>query len=99
MAVALLAVAALASSLSIHAPTADPSWTRVAANTTNITLRACNHTHDKVLVAGSWIPVGGNKWLNKGWTPVPAGACKDVFVTSNRTFYVRAEVASHSDQS
>lgn len=98
MAVALLAVAALASSLSTHAPSTDPSWTRVAANT-NITLRACNHTHDKVLVAGSWIPVGGNKWLNKGWTPVPAGACKDVFVTSNRTFYVRAEVAGHSDQS
>ncbi|HXC55815.1 MAG TPA: DUF1036 domain-containing protein [Rhizomicrobium sp.] len=96
MAIALLAAAALASSLSAHTPEAAPL--RMAANG-NITFRACNHTKTAVLLAGSWIPVYGSKWQNRGWMTINAGACGDVFVTANRTFYARAEVKGHADQS
>ena len=63
-----------------------------------ITLRACNHSDDAVLVASSYIPIGGSDWRNKGWTRVNAGACVDIFKTTNRTFYARAEVKGDSDQ-
>ncbi|MBV9045820.1 MAG: DUF1036 domain-containing protein [Alphaproteobacteria bacterium] len=63
-----------------------------------ITLRACNHTDDTVLVASSFIPPGKHDWLNKGWTRVGAGDCQDIFKTTNKTFYARAEVKGDSDQ-
>jgi uncharacterized membrane protein len=63
-----------------------------------ITLRACNHTEQNVLVASSYIPIGGSDWRNKGWTRVKAGACEDIFKTTNRTFYARAEVKGDSEQ-
>jgi uncharacterized membrane protein len=64
-----------------------------------ITLRVCNRTEDQVLVATSYIPIGGSDWRNKGWTRVRAGSCQNVFETENRTFYARAEVKGDSDQS
>lgn len=94
MAIGLLAAATLAAAVSGHSPaTAD---IRLAANSV-ITLRACNHTTKNTLVASSYIPIGGSQWRNKGWTKVAAGACKDIFTTTNRTFYVRAEVQGDSN--
>jgi uncharacterized membrane protein len=61
-------------------------------------LRVCNHTTNATLVGSSFIPVGGRDWRNKGWTKVNAGACRDIFTTTNRTFYARAEVLGHSDE-
>ena len=52
---------------------------------------------ETVLVASSYIPIGGSDWRNKGWTAVRAGGCEDIFTTENRTFYVRAEVKGDSD--
>jgi uncharacterized membrane protein len=69
-----------------------------ATQASAVTLRACNHTKDAVLVAGSYIPPGGEKWRNKGWTRVNAGGCQNVFQTTNNTFYVRAEVKGDSSQ-
>ena len=63
-----------------------------------ITLRACNRTDETVLVASSYIPLGGSDWRNKGWTKVRAGSCVNIFRTSNRTFYARAEVKGNSEQ-
>ncbi len=98
MAVGLLAIAALTSAVS-GAPAAAPAPDlRMAANTP-VTLRTCNHTRQTVLVASSFIPVGAHDWRNKGWTTVNAGACENIFQTNNHTFYVRAEVRGHSDQS
>jgi len=68
------------------------------ARTGEITLKVCNRTDDPVLVASSYIPIGGSDWRNKGWTRVDAGACLNVFKTTNRTFYARAEVKGDSDQ-
>ncbi|MBS0469716.1 MAG: DUF1036 domain-containing protein [Proteobacteria bacterium] len=62
-----------------------------------VTLRACNHTGDPVMVASSYIPIGGSDWRNKGWTRVGAGDCKDIFQTANRIFYARAEVKDDPD--
>ena len=69
-----------------------------AAGSAVITLRACNHTKFNTVVASSFIPIGGSKWRNKGWTKVAAGACSDIFATNNRTFYVRAEVQGNAKQ-
>jgi uncharacterized membrane protein len=63
-----------------------------------VTLRVCNRTNDTVLVASSFIPIGGSDWRNKGWTRVRAGGCEDIFKTDNRTFYARAEVKGDSEQ-
>ena len=64
-----------------------------------ITLRACNHTDDTLLVAASFIPVGGADWRNKGWTRVRARGCENIFTTTNRTFFARAEVKGDKDTS
>jgi len=64
-----------------------------------VTLRACNHTDTVVLVAGSFIPVGGSDWRNKGWTPVKPASCEDIFKTTNHTFYARAEVKNDPQSS
>jgi uncharacterized membrane protein len=98
MAVGLLAVAALATAVAGQPAPSHPTELRMAANTP-ITLRACNHTKDVVLVAGSYIAPGGRDWTNKGWTRVNGNSCVNVFVSDNRTFYARAEVLGHSDQS
>jgi len=71
--------------------------TSTAASAT-IQFRVCNHTDQTVLVATSYIPVGGSNWRNKGWSPVNAGACSNVFTTNNATFYARAEVKGDSSQ-
>jgi uncharacterized membrane protein len=73
--------------------------TATSAQAANVvTLRACNHTDDTVLVASMFIPIGGSEWRNKGWTRVGAGECADIFQTTNKTFYARAEVKNNSDQ-
>jgi uncharacterized membrane protein len=72
--------------------------TSAEARGRTITLRVCNRTQDPVLVASSYIPIGGSDWRNKGWTRVRAGSCQDVFQTENRTFYARAEVKGDSEQ-
>jgi uncharacterized membrane protein len=88
-AVAALALAGFAAS-SLATP---------AAAAQVITLRACNHTDDTVLVGASYMPIGSrDTWRNKGWTKVRAGGCEDIFKTANRTFYARAEVKGDSDQ-
>ena len=69
-----------------------------ASAASTVTLRACNNTRDTVLVGSSYIPIGGSDWRNKGWTRVNAGSCLDIFKTTNRTFYARAEVKGDSDQ-
>lgn len=87
--VALLSLAGLAAVAAVA-----PAQARGHA----ITLRVCNRTDDPVLVASSFIPIGGSDWRNKGWTRVNAGGCEDIFRTENRTFYARAEVKGDSDQ-
>jgi uncharacterized membrane protein len=95
MAVGLFVTASLVSAISAHP--VDAAYTRLAASSP-ITLRVCNHTSNATLVGSSFIPVGGGDWRNKGWTRVKAGACRDIFTTTNRTFYARAEVQGHSDE-
>jgi uncharacterized membrane protein len=95
MAVALLAAASLAAVISGHTDNAEG---RQLAAGNVITLRVCNHTNTATLVGSSFIPIGGSAWRNKGWTKVNAGACRDIFSTTNRTFYARAEVQGHSDE-
>ena len=62
-----------------------------------VTLRACNHTRDTLMLAGSYIPVGGDDWLNEGWTSVGPGECRDIFKTDNQIFYARAELKDDSN--
>jgi len=66
------------------------------AASASITLRTCNNTRHTVLVASSYIPVGGSEWRNVGWTRVNAHACASIFRTNNRTFYARAEIRGDS---
>ena len=69
-----------------------------AASAATITLRTCNHTRHTVLVASSYIPIGGSDWRNVGWTRVNAGSCASIFRTNNRTFYARAEIRGDSSR-
>lgn len=76
---------------------AAATLTSPAQAASTVTLRVCNHTDESVLVGSSYIPIGGSDWRNKGWTKVNAGDCEDIFKTTNRTFYARAEVKGDSD--
>jgi uncharacterized membrane protein len=68
------------------------------ADAATITLRTCNHTRHTVMVASSYIPVGGSDWRNVGWTRVNARSCTNIFRTKNRTFYARAEIRGNSSR-
>jgi uncharacterized membrane protein len=68
------------------------------ASAATITLRTCNNTRHTVLVASSYIPVGGSDWRNVGWTKVSAHSCMSIFRTGNRTFYARAEIRGDSSR-
>ena len=87
---------ALAAALGLGCLTAIAAATPAQARST-IVMRACNHTDQTVMVAASFIPLGGADWRNKGWTPVSAGQCEDIFKTQNATFYARAEVKGDPD--
>ena len=90
-----IAAAALAGLLGlVTVALLTPTEARAAA----ITLRACNNTRHTVLVASSYIPVGGSEWRNAGWTRVSAHSCTSIFRTSNRTFYARAEIRGDSSR-
>ena len=91
-----LALAAAGFFATILASQADTMQSRPHKVST-ITLRVCNHTTTVVLVASSFIPVGGTDWRNKGWTTVEIGQCADIFTTGNHTFYARAEVKGDSN--
>ncbi|HVE03324.1 MAG TPA: DUF1036 domain-containing protein [Rhizomicrobium sp.] len=95
MATGILAATLVAAAISGSG--AAPAEVQLAANNV-ITLRVCNHTSNPTLIGSSFIPIGGKEWRNKGWTKVNAGACRDIFTTTNRTFYARAEVQGHSDE-
>ena len=95
MAIGFLAASLVAAAISSSSTAA--AGVHLAANNA-ITLRACNHTTHAILIGSSFIPIGGREWRNKGWTKVNAGACRDIFVTNNHTFYARGEVQGHSDQ-
>lgn len=95
MATGILAATLVAAAISGSG--AAPADVQLAANSV-ITLRVCNHTSNPTLIGSSFIPIGGKEWRNKGWTKVNAGACRDIFTTTNRTFYARAEVQGHSDE-
>jgi len=95
MATGILAATLVAAAISGSG--AAPAEIQLAANNV-ITLRVCNHTSNPTLIGSSFIPIGGKEWRNKGWTKVNAGACRDIFTTTNRTFYARAEVQGHSDE-
>jgi uncharacterized membrane protein len=74
-------------------------FSAATAQASPVTLRACNRTQQTVLVAASYIPIGGDNWRNKGWTRVDPGSCDNIFETANNTFYLRAEVKGDSSQS
>jgi uncharacterized membrane protein len=70
--------------------------TPTEARAATITLRTCNNTRHSVLVASSYIPIGGSDWRNIGWTRVNPHSCASIFRTNNRTFYARAEIRGNS---
>jgi uncharacterized membrane protein len=97
MTFAILAAAAIAATVSGH--TGPASDIRLAANTVRIVFKTCNKTTNPVFVAGTFMPDpgSGDQWQNEGWKLVAPNACRDIFTTSNRTFYARAEVKGDPD--
>ena len=73
--------------------------TPAQARNTTVVFRACNNTDKTIMLASSFIPIGqSDNWRNKGWQPVSAHSCAEIFRTENTTFYARAERKGHSDQ-
>ncbi len=63
-----------------------------AAAQSNYTIRVCNDSNSHVLVAASYIPQGESSWLNVGWYQVDRFSCRIMGRTTNRNFYMYAEV-------
>ncbi|MCW5723612.1 MAG: DUF1036 domain-containing protein [Maricaulaceae bacterium] len=68
------------------------------AQQATVTIRVCNNTNEDALVAMSYMPVGEQNWLNRGWFRVSSRSCRDLDDTGNRHFYLYAEVAGDSDR-
>jgi len=57
-----------------------------------IQLRVCNRSGSNAMVAVSYIPVGEERFYNRGWFRVNAGECHDIVETGNSNFYFYADV-------
>jgi uncharacterized membrane protein len=52
-----------------------------------IKLQVCNESGRKATVAVSYMPVGEDRFINRGWFEVEAGACNLIAETGNANFY------------
>lgn len=67
----------------------DDFWSEPASTTVDI--QVCNESGWEAKVAVSYIEVGSDRFVNRGWYPVASGACSTVAVTDNSNFYLYAE--------
>ena len=58
----------------------------------SIQLRVCNRSGQNAMVAVSYIPVGEDRFYNRGWFRIGAGDCNDLVETGNSNFYFYADV-------
>jgi uncharacterized membrane protein len=72
-------------------PAAQPA---TPANATQLV--ACNHTTHTVQLASVYIPLSSTRWRSTGWMPLEPDKCRGILLTSNSTFYARAEAAVRS---
>jgi len=95
--VRFLVVAALAACVAATAPTPAEAqiWPSMAESAT-VDLKVCNHSGRDATVAVSYVPVGENRFLNRGWFGVSNGACIDLVTTDNRNFYFYADAMDGS---
>lgn len=99
---ARLVVAALAASLSSVAPglavaqikpgMTAPTPTRPAT----VEIEVCNDSGRDATVAISYVEVGTNRFINRGWYDVANGACAELVSTDNANFYMYADAADGS---
>ncbi len=55
-------------------------------------IEVCNRSDDNASVALSFMEVGENRFINRGWFTVRAGRCEVLATTGNATFYAYADV-------
>lgn len=69
------------------------------ATPASIQLRVCNKSGRNATVAVSYIPVGEETFINRGWFEVRNGACNDIAQTGNANFYFYGDALDGSKRS
>ena len=92
----ILLTAALAACLIAPAPTPAAAQTNPGTGRPTVDLKVCNDSGRAATVAVSYVPVGENRFLNRGWFGVSNGACIDLVSTDNANFYFYADAMDGS---
>lgn len=61
-----------------------------------VDLRVCNQSGRNATVAVSYVEVGTQRFVNRGWYAVNNGACTDLVSTDNANFYMYADTTDGS---
>ncbi|GAA0625990.1 hypothetical protein GCM10009422_23400 [Brevundimonas kwangchunensis] len=61
-----------------------------------VDLRVCNYSGRDATVAVSYVEVGGNRFMNRGWYDVANGDCENIVSTDNANFYFYADATDDS---
>ncbi|WP_420471958.1 DUF1036 domain-containing protein [Brevundimonas sp. FT23042] len=64
-----------------------------------VELKVCNRSGRSATVGVSYVPVGENTFMNRGWYDVANGACRDLVTTDNMNFYFYADATDGSGRS
>jgi|SRR5476651_1933612 len=80
----------------VHDVLQKPAASAAVAGVT--TLVACNRTQRTLAVASIYLPVSSERWRSTGWIEIDPATCRGVLVTTNTTFYARAEEAVRSQR-
>lgn len=86
-----------AASLSTLAP--DIAAARVKQNKTTsatVDIQVCNQSGRNGTVAISYVEVGTNQFINRGWFDVADGTCQSIASTDNANFYMYGDATDGS---
>lgn len=91
-----IVVLAIAAGLILAAPPPASAQKANSSWTPTVDLEVCNYSGRDATVAVSYVPVGENRFINRGWFAVSTGACIDLVSTDNANFYFYADATDGS---
>lgn len=92
----ILLTAAVAASLVLPAPAPAAAQSKPGMGRPTVELKVCNNSGRNATVAVSYVPVGENRFINRGWFDVYNGGCIDLVSTDNANFYFYADATDGS---
>lgn len=90
-------VATVAAALAASAPqTASAQAKQNKSTSPTVDIQVCNRSGRNATVAISYVEVGSNAFINRGWYQVHNGACTNLVSTDNANFYMYGDATDGS---